>query len=303
MSQDQSEWKRPESDKLPLIEDDDDLVPLLRAATNEQLDPLVEYIIKKGKFTNRLDKTEAYKRYAPNHKMYVDDIAAELQRYGGNTLPNMWRGHGVPYRVICCDVAYQLGASYPEGASVADIELRILVRVIERAWDRMNETERAEFWEFFRGVEGFEDLRKVEDLSLKPPKKIGPILLVLLQAGVNMSGFLAYQLAVIIANIVAKTLLKRGLSLVLNRALTKGLSVLAGPIGWIILATWTAIDMAGPAFRVTIPCVLQVAMIRLAGQQVIYLPDQQPEEQEDSEAFWREFYGPDVWDKGTREAD
>lgn len=300
MSQDQSEWKRPESDKLPLIEDDHDLVPLLRAATNEQLDPLVGYM--KGRVTSELDKTEAYKQHYPNHRMYVDDIAAELQLYGGNTLPNMWRGHGVPYRVICCDVAYQLGASYPEGASVADIELHILVNVLERAWDRMDERARAEFWEFLREMEGFQDLREVKDLGLKPPKKIRPILLTLLKIGVKKSGFLAYQIAIIVANIVAKTILGRGLSLGLNRVLTKGLSVLAGPIGWIIIAIWTAIDLAGPAFRVTIPCVLQVTMIRLAQQQVIYLPDQRSEEQEeqDTEAFWREFYGPDVWDEGTR---
>ena len=200
MSRDQSEWKRPESDKLPLIEDDQDLVPLLRAATNEQLDPLVGYIIKKGPFfpfltskfpffTSKLDKTEAYERFRPNHSMYVDDIAAELQRYGGNTIPNIGRGHGVPYRVICCDVAAQLGASYPEEASVADIELHILVRVIERAWDRMDEKERAEFWKFLREMEGFEDLRTVKDLSLKPPKKIGPILLAVLQGGVKITGF------------------------------------------------------------------------------------------------------------------
>ena len=293
--------------ELPLIEDDADLVPLLRATTNELLAPLVGYLTAggEGRISSELNLIEAYKQHHPNHRMYVDDIAAELQLYGGNTLRNTWRGHGVPYRVICCDVAYQLGADYPEGASVADIELHILVNVLERAWDRMDETAKAEFWEFLQEMEGFEDLRKMEDWTLNPPQKLGPILLALLKIGVKKSGFLAYQIAVIVANIVAKAILGRGLSLGLNRALTKGLSVLAGPIGWIIIAIWTAIDLAGPAFRVTIPCVLHVTLIRLAQQQVIYLPDQRSEEQEEqnTEEFWREFYGPDVWDEGGRKAD
>ena len=33
-------------------------------------------------------------------------------------------------------------------------------------------------------------------------------------------------------------------------------------IGWIITGIWTAIDIAGPAYRITIPAVLQVAMLR-----------------------------------------
>ncbi len=41
----------------------------------------------------------------------------------------------------------------------------------------------------------------------------------------------------------------------------RGLSILTGPVGWIITGVWTAIGIAGPAYRVTVPaCVLVVTL-------------------------------------------
>lgn len=35
-----------------------------------------------------------------------------------------------------------------------------------------------------------------------------------------------------------------------------------GPVGWAITGLWTAISLAGPAYRITIPCVCHVAYLR-----------------------------------------
>jgi uncharacterized protein YaaW (UPF0174 family) len=56
--------------------------------------------------------------------------------------------------------------------------------------------------------------------------------------------------------------LGRGLSYAANAGLTRWLSIFAGPIGWALTAVWTAIDLAGPAYRVTIPAVIQIAYMR-----------------------------------------
>ena len=40
------------------------------------------------------------------------------------------------------------------------------------------------------------------------------------------------------------------------------MAILTGPIGWAITGLWTAIDVAGAAYRVTIPAVIQVAALR-----------------------------------------
>ena len=66
----------------------------------------------------------------------------------------------------------------------------------------------------------------------------------------------------IIVNAIAKAILGRGLSLAINSGITKGLSVLVGPIGMILTALWTVYDIAGPAYRVIIPCTILIAAYR-----------------------------------------
>jgi hypothetical protein len=89
---------------LPLIEDDEDLVPPLRQASNEELEPLVEYIIEKGGVTAQLHRTQRYKQYSGggNHRMYADDIAAEIQKFGANTFfsQTIRGGRGIKYRKL-----------------------------------------------------------------------------------------------------------------------------------------------------------------------------------------------------------
>jgi len=86
----------------------------------------------------------------------------------------------------------------------------------------------------------------------------------------RLGGFGTYKMAVVVANAVAKSLLGRGLTFAGNATLTRTLGVALGPIGWIITALWTAIDIASPAYRVTIPCVIQVAYMRLKFQEASF---------------------------------
>jgi len=73
---------------------------------------------------------------------------------------------------------------------------------------------------------------------------------------------MSYKIAVIVANTIANIILGRGLSLAANATLTRTISIFAGPIGWLITGALTAVDIAGPAYRVTIPAVIQVAFLR-----------------------------------------
>ncbi|PVX82416.1 hypothetical protein C7402_109270 [Paraburkholderia unamae] len=40
------------------------------------------------------------------------------------------------------------------------------------------------------------------------------------------------------------------------------LSVAIGPVGWVISTLWTVAGLASPAYRVTLPCVVQIAYMR-----------------------------------------
>lgn len=237
--------------ELPLIQNDSDLVPLLCGASNELLDPLVGYLTKTGKgeerWTEELTRTEVYQQHYPDHHHYASEIAAELQLYGGHTIANTLRGHGVPYREICCDVAARLKVNFNPQAAIEMIESAILMKVLEDAWDRMNPTQRATF---------------LEELGLSRTKIGAGLPIHVMRMGIQAGGFLSYRVAVTVANQVSRMLLNRGLTFAANRGLTRWLSVFAGPVGAVLNAAWIAYDVGAPAYRVTIPCVIQVALIR-----------------------------------------
>jgi uncharacterized protein YaaW (UPF0174 family) len=69
-------------------------------------------------------------------------------------------------------------------------------------------------------------------------------------------------MAMLVANHVARVLLGRGLSVGAGAAIAKMIGLAAGPVGWAVTGAWAAIDLAGPAYRVTVPVVLHVALLR-----------------------------------------
>ncbi len=144
-------------------------------------------------------------------------------------------------------MARQLKVNFNDSMDAGSIELQILLRILEKAYQKMTEEERQEF---------------LLSIGLEYGKVPDSLPIIAIQAALGAAGFLAYQLAVIVANAVARQILGRGLSLTLNRTLAKSLNVLVGPIGWAVTALWTLVDIAGPAYRVIIPCVVQIAAIR-----------------------------------------
>lgn len=241
---------------LPLREPDNDLVPLLRQASSEDLGVLVEYLHKAH--NEDLSSVPAFleqnpraneKIYEGDHRLYADDITAEIQRYGGNSFSNAFRGgKGVPYIEVVRDVADNLKVNYNKNADAETIEAQIQLKVLEKAYEQMSAEERAEL---------------LKELGVSITNGIPAALPVIaVQGAIRMGGFAAYKMALIIANAVAKALIGRGLSFAANRALAQAMKVFAGPIGWAITAVWTLVDLAGPAYRVTIPCVIQIAYIR-----------------------------------------
>lgn len=243
---------------LPLREDDHDLVPLLRSADNEDLAILVEFIMKAS--TSELGETPDFKHLNPraiheppvydgNHNEYADDISAEIQKFGGNTIINFFRkGRGVPYSEVLRDVADKLGVNYNESADAATIEGQIQIKVLEQAYEKMDDAQRKDM------------LDAVETEHKGGVPAALPVMAI--QAAIRLGGFAAYQLALIVANAVARQVLGHGLRLAANAGIARVMGVLAGPIGWAITILWTILDIASPAYRVTIPCVLQVAYIR-----------------------------------------
>lgn len=105
---------------------DEDL-EFLAKCSNEDLEPLVEILIKdkdgKTRYTEELTKSKKYMRYSPDHQKYWDDIAAEIQTFGANTIATIFRfGKGVTYKEILCDVCQDLKVNFNEKSSTSAIE-------------------------------------------------------------------------------------------------------------------------------------------------------------------------------------
>ncbi len=241
---------------LPLREPDADLIPLLRQASSDDLSVLIEYLHKDP--NEDLSKVPAFKEQNPDaknkiydgdHSTYADDISAEIQRYGGNTFANIFRGgKGVPYVEVVRNVADHLNVNYNANADAANIEAQIQLKVLEKAYEHMTEEERTKL---------------LNELGYNVGGGIPKALpMAAVQGAIKLGGFAAYKMALIVANAVARALIGRGLSFAANRTLTQAMGVFAGPVGWALTAAWTLADLAGPAYRVSIPCVVHIAYIR-----------------------------------------
>ena len=231
---------------------DNDLI-FLRNAENSDLKVLVDYLTKRKdgetRLTEELTMTENYKKYYPDQlQLMAEDIAEELQLYGGNTFMNILRGHGVEYRELLIGVCKKMDVNFNKKASIEMIEYNLLQKILLDSLENMST----------------EEMKKLLDEMNIPNQGFGKqAFIAALQMTIKRGGFTAYKIAVIVANAVSKALLGRGLTLASNAALTRWLSVFAGPIGWSVTAIWTAIDIAGPAYRVTIPAVVQIAYMRI----------------------------------------
>lgn len=230
---------------------DENLSPLLDSCSDEELLPLRDYILNAN--TNELDISELYKQNPDCPSSYVPTLVFEVRTFGGNTLANIARGAGPPYSEIVRDVANQMDVKFSGSDTVEDVEFKIVLQMLDNAKEKMSDDELAALESIVESESG-----KYYSLAGK-----GALTTLALQGAIRAGGFAAYQMSVIAANAMARFLLGRGLSFAGNAAIGRTLAVFAGPVGWIASGLWLLADIAGPAMRVTIPCVIHVAMLRL----------------------------------------
>lgn len=231
---------------------DSDLDLVLQGADAADVHILIDHITDKGEGRISLSSADCEQLIAAKKFKSVsgEDLALlsmELRRFGGNTIFNLFRGgNGVPYKELLCDVADHLKVNYNKNSDCGQIEMAVLLKVLEQSIEQMSDQERRDLFENLGGKF----------------TGTGPLMMASLQAVIMKSGFAAYKLAAIVAQSVAKAILGRGLAFGATAPLMRGISAFAGPIGWAITGIWTAFDLASPAYRVTVPCVVQIAYMR-----------------------------------------
>lgn len=231
--------------------EDADLLQLLNQASQEDIGILIDIVTDSGKGRISLSNDVLVQLVEQRDATQLETrllLGAEIQRFAGNTLVTSFirGGKGVTYHEIVCDVASHVGANYNDKQDTVQTETAVLLKIVEKSLDKMSEAEKKELFDQF-GITYM---------------GLGPGAMAALITAVRASGFAAYKMTAIIAQATAKALLGRGLTFATTGGLMRGLSVLSGPIGWAITGIWTAFDLASPAYRVTVPCVIQLAYMR-----------------------------------------
>lgn len=252
-------------------EDTSSLWKLMYVSDTEDLDILVDYITDKGEGRIALDSDKCKRLVQCKNLKHYDEsdrdlIIDEIRLFGGNSMANVIRNlrnaltfgsvlnnilpdanSAVTYKEIVNDVAEHMKVPFNKDSSVSFVEQGILIKLLQGSYEKMSSEERAQL---------LKELG-IADLSMLKPGATAIIL-----GAAKLGGFKTYQIALIVANAVAKALLGKGFTFAGNRMITKIVSIATGPIGWVVTGLWTAADMASPAYRVTVPCVVQIAFMR-----------------------------------------
>lgn len=224
----------------------------LYRASNSDLRLLCDIICKDkdGNYrtTETLSTTDIYKKHYPEDiKSMLPNLMREFRLFGGNTFANIFRGDGPDYSEILRDVAKRSKVNFNRKSSDELIEQFLLQKIFVDSLSKVSDSELKQM---------------LLDLGLPVTNFSRQAATATLMAAWKAGGFKSYMLLVSVVNAVLKFLIGRGLSFAANAALTRTASILMGPVGWVITGIWTAIDIAGPAYRVTIPAVIQIAYIR-----------------------------------------
>lgn len=237
---------------------DSDLVFLENCSDND-LNDLV-YILTHDsdglkRITEELTGTTAYKTFKNQHSKYWKEIAAEIQCFGANTFATLFRGgKGVLYREVLSDVYRHITKQKVQSNdSTEDIETKLLMSVFSTMLNNMPPEELKKFADSVH-------FNSSNTLSAKN-------LLIAAQLALKFGGIPSYQLSTIIASSVSRSIFSNLSMEVWSTATISGLgraaSILAGPIGFVATTgLWGINDIAGPAYRVTVPAVIQIAQLR-----------------------------------------
>jgi uncharacterized protein YaaW (UPF0174 family) len=211
-----------ENTDLDFVENDQDLYPILLRAKDDELQLLATIISQKVSSS-------------------IDDgcrsplaIASEIQLMGGNSVVNLFRGHGVGYKEIVLDVAEKMGVDKNilsrTGNSVASMEAEIIEKLFIKFAQEMNESDR-------------------EHLSSK-----------LERASTNTRYMLIAR--AILPHLLREFNLQGVVELALIIAASRAVVGWVPVVGWLSAGVGALLELSSTAYSVTIPCVVMIGLIR-----------------------------------------
>lgn len=190
-----------------------------------------------------------YDRHGVKHSEGIEALVDELRLDGSNTIASLFRGlEGVPYLEIVQDVASKMGVEYTETQKEDTIEYGVLGKVLEQFLENATPEDRQEIDRILSDVS--EEYRD----QIWQGLSTGALAVIVNTVGKKI-------VAEVVRKIVFWIAMRQGAKGVGKRAAT--IVGLAIPLLNVALVAWTVIDLAGPAYRKTVPTVIEIALLRL----------------------------------------
>ena len=207
-----------------------------------------KYIHREGnvRWSQRLTDKEIYKsNYPSNMSVLVPELIKQLQLYGGNSIFNIIRGHGVNYRSILIKVAKAQKVNFNSSQPTNLIETFLLQKILRTAIEKMNP----------------DDVLHFSD-------NIDKQVLLNNMGVLNAGNPLFLKLTIIaVQQLAEKQGIKVAGGLLAKFVGSKWYTALTGPVGWAISIAWSVFDVMGPAYRVIFPAVVTIAYMRMKADQ------------------------------------
>ena len=240
----------------------------LATCSNEDIEVLVKYLTidkdNNQRMTQELLSDPDFIACGRNYAQAWKSIAGEIQLFGGDSVSNTIRRNGVPYKEVLCDVCKKLGVNFNKKRSVIAIEKNLLDKIMEVSFESLSEDEKKELL----------GSMKID------PNLVGAAALAALIQAINMSAILSYQTAAafaarMVASRLGQVLVPSAVAAksILFNNLLRVAGGLTGPFGMALTALLVAPSITGPAYRVTVPCVIQIAYMRRKQQLLISHPE------------------------------
>ena len=161
-------------------------------------------------------------------------ITSEIQLMGGNSVVNLFRGHGVGYKEIVLDVAEKIGVDKNilsrTGNSVSSMEMEIIETLFARFQEKLDESDR-------------------ENLSRK-------------LAGTSKNTRYILLAQALLPHLLKEFDLQGVVELALIIAASRAVVAWVPVVGWLSAGVGTLLELSSTAYSVTIPCVVIIGLIR-----------------------------------------
>ncbi|MBZ5789226.1 hypothetical protein K8353_03820 [Burkholderia contaminans] len=234
------------------------LSALLQVADDDDLVILVEHLTDKGKGRSSLSDTRLKQLMACSASGVFghsdrNAIASEIRLFGGNSFANALRGgEGAAYQGLVIDAAKHLKVDAEEWESAPSVEVQLLRKLFLDALDAMPDDKRRVTLSHV----GLSELAESGRAEIAAALREAPA-----------HGEIRMRVAAFVAESTASSVLGRGLAVaggagVGSAVLASGALATAATVVAPLSLVFGAMALAAPAYRVFVPCVVQVAYIR-----------------------------------------